>query len=103
MRLALLFGERGLRAISSSGSQADDANSCQGYLSVRPAGFLGEGQQQDQAEHANTSESWIRRNPLHDLVIALAFIGMVFAPAIVATNSRVEVEDDWEQQVVRKT
>jgi hypothetical protein len=31
---------------------------------------------------------------MHDLLIALAFIGMVMAPAIAATNSRVEVEDD---------
>jgi hypothetical protein len=84
--------------------RADDADSCQsGVPQCSACRFSGEGQQQDQAEHAKTSEAWIRRNPLHDLLIALAFIGMVFAPAIVATNSRVEVEDDWEQQVVRKS
>jgi len=31
---------------------------------------------------------------MHDLLIALAFIGMVIAPAIVAANSRVEIGDD---------
>jgi hypothetical protein len=33
---------------------------------------------------------------LHDLLIALAFIGMVIAPAIIATNSRVDIGDDSE-------
>jgi len=31
---------------------------------------------------------------MHDLLIALAFIGMVIAPAIVATNSNVDATDD---------
>ena len=31
---------------------------------------------------------------MHDLLIALAFIGMVIAPAIVATNSHIEASDD---------
>jgi len=30
---------------------------------------------------------------MHDLLIALAFIGMVIAPAIVATNSGAEADD----------
>jgi len=34
------------------------------------------------------------RRIVHDLLIALAFIGMVIAPAIVATNSRVDKGDD---------
>jgi hypothetical protein len=37
------------------------------------------------------------RKTLHDLFIALAFIGMVIAPAIVASNSRVEVGDDEQK------
>jgi hypothetical protein len=31
---------------------------------------------------------------MHDLLIALAFIGMVILPAIVATNINVEAIDD---------
>ena len=31
---------------------------------------------------------------MHDFLIALAFIGMVIAPAIVATNSHMEATDD---------
>ena len=31
---------------------------------------------------------------MHDLLIALAFIGMVILPAIVATNTNVEAIDD---------
>lgn len=33
---------------------------------------------------------------MHDLLIALAFIGMVVAPAIVAANSSAEVSEDNE-------
>ena len=33
---------------------------------------------------------------MHDLLIALAFIGMVIAPAIVAANSNVDAEEDAE-------
>lgn len=33
---------------------------------------------------------------MHDLLIALAFIGMVVAPAIVAANSGVDEADDRE-------
>lgn len=33
---------------------------------------------------------------MHDLLIALAFIGMVIAPAIVATNSSAEAPEDHE-------
>jgi hypothetical protein len=33
---------------------------------------------------------------MHDFLIALAFIGMVIAPAIVATNSNLEASDDKE-------
>jgi hypothetical protein len=33
---------------------------------------------------------------MHDFLIALAFIGMVIAPAIVATNSNIEAADDKE-------
>ena len=32
------------------------------------------------------------KKPMHDLLIALAFIGMVIAPAIVAANSSVGEE-----------
>jgi hypothetical protein len=35
-----------------------------------------------------------RRQDLYDLLIALAFVGLVIAPAIVATNSRVELRDE---------
>jgi hypothetical protein len=35
-----------------------------------------------------------RRNTMHDLLIALAFIGMVIAPAIVAANSSAESAED---------
>jgi hypothetical protein len=31
---------------------------------------------------------------MHDLLIALAFIGMVIAPAIVAAHSNVDAQDD---------
>jgi hypothetical protein len=31
---------------------------------------------------------------MHDLLIALAFIGMVIAPAIVATKTNIEAIDD---------
>lgn len=34
------------------------------------------------------------RNTMHDLLIALAFIGMVVAPAIVATKSGTESTDE---------
>ncbi len=40
------------------------------------------------------SKSRAGRKKLHDLLIALAFIGMVIAPAIVANYSRVEIGDD---------
>jgi hypothetical protein len=33
---------------------------------------------------------------MHDFLIALAFTGMVIAPAIVATNSNLEASDDKE-------
>jgi uncharacterized protein YraI len=33
------------------------------------------------------------RNTMHDLLIALAFIGMVVAPALVAAKSGTEAED----------
>jgi hypothetical protein len=33
-------------------------------------------------------------NPMHDLLIALAFIGMVIAPAVVAANSNVADENE---------
>ena len=33
---------------------------------------------------------------MHDLLIALAFIGMVVAPAIVAANSSTEASEDNE-------
>ena len=33
---------------------------------------------------------------MHDFLIALAFIGMVIAPAIVAANSRAGMTDDTE-------
>lgn len=46
----------------------------------------------------NLQSYWMRKREkdLHDLLIALAFIGMVIAPAIVATNSRVDIGDDSE-------
>jgi len=34
--------------------------------------------------------------PMHDLLIALAFIGMVVAPAIVAAKSGAEAVDDLD-------
>jgi len=33
---------------------------------------------------------------MHDLMIALAFIGMVIAPAIVAANSSTEANEETE-------
>jgi hypothetical protein len=33
-----------------------------------------------------------RENSMHDLLIALAFIGMVIAPAVVAANSSIDGE-----------
>lgn len=33
---------------------------------------------------------------MHDLLIALAFIGMVIAPAVVAANANVDVVDECE-------
>jgi hypothetical protein len=43
-------------------------------------------------------DSWrrTRRISMHDLLIALAFIGMVIAPAIVATKCHMEATDDSE-------
>jgi hypothetical protein len=32
-------------------------------------------------------------DPMHDLLIALAFIGMVVAPAVVAARSSAEADD----------
>jgi hypothetical protein len=40
------------------------------------------------------SSASTRRRSMHDLLIALAFIGMVIAPAIVAANSSAESSDD---------
>ena len=36
------------------------------------------------------------RKPMHDLLIALAFIGMVVAPAVVAAKSGAEATDESE-------
>jgi hypothetical protein len=33
---------------------------------------------------------------MHDLLIAMAFIGMVFAPAVVAANSSTESTDETD-------
>jgi hypothetical protein len=38
-----------------------------------------------------------QENPMHDLLIALAFVGMVFAPAIIAARAGTdEPENDSE-------
>jgi hypothetical protein len=36
------------------------------------------------------------KSKMHDLLIALAFIGMVIAPAIVAAKTDIEVPDETE-------
>jgi len=41
-----------------------------------------------------TAERRLGTYIMHDFLIALAFIGMVIAPAIVAANSTTEVTDD---------
>ena len=38
----------------------------------------------------------LRRDAMHDLMIALAFIGMVVAPAIVAAKSGAEAADELD-------
>ena len=40
----------------------------------------------------------MRTDLMHDLLIALAFIGMVIAPAIVATNCAAEVAVEVEDE-----
>jgi hypothetical protein len=45
---------------------------------------------------AKSKNLWMRdrEKTMHDLLIALAFFGMIIAPAIVARTSRVEIGDD---------
>jgi hypothetical protein len=38
----------------------------------------------------------MKGNHMHDLLIALAFVGLVIAPAIVAANSNPDASDDRE-------
>jgi hypothetical protein len=49
-----------------------------------------------QARQAAFSSALRGKGTMHDLMIALAFIGMVVAPAIVAAKSGADTADDLE-------
>jgi len=64
------------------------------YLSRRLCGISTLLNQTDDSVVDRLLQAHKERYAMHDLLIALAFIGMVIAPAIVAANASQEPSDD---------